>query len=138
MKFYKRKTPKSKTLTLENNFTVGTAGGGTGNITIQSTGGIVVSGNRTITLAGNWSNSGSFTSSVGAVLFNGTAAQTISGSEVTTFYDVNVTNSSASGLTISSPTPGKAIYKSDITVDGTLPGGLIVGPGTGYWDDGTP
>lgn len=46
------------------------------------------SSNRTINLGGDWLNSGSFTQGTGTVNFNGTGAQNIGGSSVTTFYNL--------------------------------------------------
>ena len=59
----------------------------TGNITIASGTTLDASGsNYGISLAGNWSNSGTFTPQNGTVTFNGSAAQTISGTN--TFYNL--------------------------------------------------
>ena len=46
--------------------------------------------NYSIGVKGNWSNSGTFTPSTGTVTFNGSAAQTISGTN--TFYDLTINN----------------------------------------------
>ena len=51
----------------------------TGNVTIAS-GAILTGGSINISVAGNWSNSGTFTPSSGIVIFNGSSAQTISAS----------------------------------------------------------
>ncbi len=67
------------------------------------------SGNRTISLAGNWTRTGgTFTSTGIEVVFNGTTEQTIGGSSATTFNNLTV----AYGATVNLP--------SDATVSGTL------------------
>lgn len=53
-----------------------------------------------ITLSRNWINNGSFISRTGMVNFNGTIAQTISGSVINSFYDLTIDN--VSGVAISS------------------------------------
>ena len=45
-------------------------------------------------IGGNWSNSGTFTDQSGTVTFNGSGAQTISGTN--TFYDLTINNSHVS------------------------------------------
>ena len=45
-----------------------------------------------ISLAGNWSNSGTFTNRSKTVTFNGTSAQTLGGSATTTFYNLILNN----------------------------------------------
>jgi hypothetical protein len=65
------------------------------NITIQNnTGGLrPVALNYTFNVAGNWVNNGVFTHQKGTVVFNGTAAETISGTAPkTVFYNFNLSN----------------------------------------------
>jgi hypothetical protein len=64
----------------------------------------------TILIAGNWTNNGSLnlTQKNTTIIFDGTAAQTISGSSATTFQNLTINN--AAGVTLASST----------TVDGTL------------------
>ncbi|MFA6610531.1 MAG: hypothetical protein WCT15_06775, partial [Candidatus Omnitrophota bacterium] len=72
-----------------------------GNLTI--TAGTLDANGKTINLAGNWTNSGTFTHNNGTVTFDGIAAQTITGS--TTFYNLIIANTHASDeVTISSGT----------------------------------
>jgi len=67
-------------------------------------------GSATITVAGNWSNSGTFTSGSSTVIFNGASGiQTISKSGGETFYNITI-NKSANNVQLS----------NDITVNGTL------------------
>ena len=51
------------------------------------------SNNANINLAGNWSNSGTFTPGLGTVTFNGTVAQTIGGTASSSFYGLALNNS---------------------------------------------
>lgn len=65
---------------------------------------------RTLSLAGNWSNSGTFTPGTYiSVTFDGTGAQTIGGSAVTTFYNLTI-NNTGSGVALG----------QNATVNGTL------------------
>ncbi len=70
------------------------------NLTIES--GAVVRGpkygSKTINVAGNWTNHGTYTHITGTVVFNGTSAQTIQGSSPTTFYNLTVNNASGVSL----------------------------------------
>ncbi|MBI1835702.1 MAG: hypothetical protein HYR91_00400, partial [Flavobacteriia bacterium] len=66
------------------------------NVTITGT---LTGASGTFNVAGTWSNNGTFTHNSGTVVFNGTAAQTLTGSGSTTFY--NLTNSNTStGLSL--------------------------------------
>ncbi|MCJ7552452.1 MAG: DUF4097 domain-containing protein [Ignavibacteriaceae bacterium] len=63
-------------------------------ITIKS-GTTITCGSATITLSGNWSNSGTFNAGTGTVIFNGTSGnQTITNSSGETFYNLTVNKSS--------------------------------------------
>ncbi len=66
--------------------------------------------NYDITLKGNWANSGTFTNRSKTVTFNGIAAQTLSGSTTTGFYNLTMNNTSTTGLT----------FSKDATVSGAL------------------
>lgn len=73
-----------------------------GNLTLTSNGGgllNVSASNYAITLAGNWTNNGTFTAQSGTVTFDGGAAQTLSGTSATTFYNLTNSNSST-GVTL--------------------------------------
>ena len=73
-----------------------------GNITISSA--IFDVGNFTHSLKGNWlKNGGTFTTGTGRISFTGAAAQTIGGSQPTTFYNVTFANT-AGGITLAQPT----------------------------------
>ncbi|MBI3365091.1 MAG: T9SS type A sorting domain-containing protein [Ignavibacteriae bacterium] len=80
---------------------------GAGGVTI--TGGILLmaNANNSITVAGNWTQSGgTFTATNGAVIFNGSTAQTLSGTSQ--FADLTINN--ANGVSLS----------NTVTVNGTL------------------
>src|SRR5689334_15046732 len=63
-----------------------------GNIQLQNSGALDNSG--TITLEGDWINnsSGLINASTGAVEFNGSTSQSLSGSNTTSFYDLRINN----------------------------------------------
>lgn len=65
-----------------------------GNLTITSTLDATAA-NSSISLQGNWSNTGTFVARSGVVLFDGSAAQTLAGTQ--TFYDLNLDNNVGSG-----------------------------------------
>lgn len=80
------KTSLAANTTVSGNLTIGT--GATLDVT---------SSNYGITLAGNWTNNGTFTQRSGTVTFSGTDNSTISGSSATTFSNltINKTNSTS-------------------------------------------
>lgn len=59
----------------------------------------VGTGNNQITVKGDFSNSGTFNSRQGLVLLNGTAAQSITGTSVTDFYDLTLNNTAGASIT---------------------------------------
>lgn len=63
-----------------------------GLITVGS-GATYYQGARTHTWKGNFTNNGTFSTTTGTVILNGTSAQTIGGSSATTLYNVTVNNS---------------------------------------------
>ena len=63
----------------------------------------------TVNVAGNWSNSGTFTHNNGIVNFNGGSAQTILGTNSNAFYDLTINN-----------TGGVSVTTADQTVNHTL------------------
>jgi len=86
-------------LTLENSMTISGAA-------------VLVSNSNTITLKGDWVNWGSagFTEANSKVVFNGSATQQITTSGIENFYDTEISNSSATGVTLN----------TDIAVAGNL------------------
>ncbi len=66
--------------------------------------------NYDVSLTGNFTNNGTFTSRNKSMTFNGTSAQSISGSSTSSFYNLTINNSSSTGISLSSP----------ITMDGAL------------------
>ncbi|HXM82133.1 MAG TPA: DUF6701 domain-containing protein [Burkholderiales bacterium] len=81
------KTPAAGTTTVAGDFTLASG------VTYAGT-----TNNPVVNLAGNFSNSGTFNSGTGTFTFNGTGAQTLSGT--TTFTNLQM-NNSGTGLTIS-------------------------------------
>lgn len=71
------------------------------NITIDSGASLEISGAQTLTISGNWTNNGTFTSGTGTLAFSGSTTQTISGSASNSFNNLSLSNSA--GLTMSSP-----------------------------------
>ncbi len=70
-----------------------------------------------ISLTGNWINNGIFTPRTKTVTFNGSSAQTLSGSTTTSFYNLTMNNTSSTGLTLSTP----AIVTAGLTLtDGNI------------------
>ncbi len=68
-----------------------------------SAGTLDVSGsNFSINVKGDWTNNGTFTSQAGTVTFSGTGLQNINGSSVTSFYDLTISNTTASGVVLQS------------------------------------
>jgi hypothetical protein len=74
---------------------IGVLGGLCNSITIATGATLTISGSNALTVSGNWTNNGSFTSNTSTVSFNGTANQTIGGSSTTTFNNLTNTNSVA-------------------------------------------
>ncbi|MGC8958390.1 MAG: hypothetical protein ACP5OO_01210 [Chloroflexia bacterium] len=93
-----------------------------------------VYGSKTINVAGNWENNGTFTHNSGTVVFNGTSPQTIGGSATTAFY----------ALTINNPARVNLAHTTQVDRTLTLSSGrltlgdydLLMGVGSGY--SGTP
>lgn len=85
----------SVTSTLNNNLT-------TGSFTL--TAGTVNDGGNTIEVTGSgWTKSGGTFTATGTALFSGAAAQTISGASATTFNNLTIANTSATGVTLAQP-----------------------------------
>jgi len=75
---------------------INASGGLCRNITIASGATLTISSSNSLTIRGNWTNNGIFTSNSSIVLFNGTSTQTIGGSSATTFN--NLTNSNITAI----------------------------------------
>lgn len=74
---------------------VGASGGICRNLTILSGATLSVSSSNMLTLSGDWTNEGTFTSNASTVNFSGTAPQSIGGSSTTVFYNLSNLNSAA-------------------------------------------
>ncbi len=82
-----------------------------GNATIESGGALAAGTTSEIRVAGNWSNSGTFTPGTGKVKFDGAVAQTIGGTvNPAPFNNLDLSNTHASGITAG----------VNVTVDGQL------------------
>ena len=77
-------------------------------VQIDSGATLAASAGSTINVSGNWTNNGTFTANNGAVNFNGSLAQAISGSSTTTFNNLTINNSA--GVSLS----------ADIAINATL------------------
>ncbi len=68
-----------------------------GSVTINASAPFTLAGNQTLNVKGNWSNSGTFTTTTGTIAFTGTVLQNLSGSSATAFFNLTINNTS--GLT---------------------------------------
>lgn len=82
----------------------------------------VSASNFALNVGGNWTNNGSFTQRSGTVTFNGTpAAQTIGGSNSTSFSGLTINNSGGSvTLSTAATVTGVLTLTSDLTASATL------------------
>ena len=101
---------------------------------VINSGTLTTSANATISLKGNWSNSGTSVANGGAVTFNGVSNQTIGGSSATTFNNLIINPSS--GITVSLVTNNISILKNltvssgifnlgTLTCNRSTPGGTL-------------
>ena len=93
-----------------------------------------VYGSKTINVAGNWTNNGTYTHNSGTVVFNGTSPQTIGGSATTVFYALTINNPAGVNLAHT-----EQVDRTLTLSDGLLtlgPYDLLMGVGSGY--SGTP
>lgn len=67
----------------------------TGNITINALATFTASSTQTLSVAGNWTNDGTFSGNGGLVSLNGTGSQTIAGSTATAFASLTIANTAA-------------------------------------------
>lgn len=70
------------------------------NITINPTATFAAGGAFIHNIGGNWINNGTFTPSTSTINFNGSSAESISGSTITAFNNLTINNSSATGVTL--------------------------------------
>jgi hypothetical protein len=110
------KTPSAGTLNIIGNLTVSAGTTYAGN-----------TNNPAVILAGNFTNSGTFTSGTGTVTFNGAAAQTLGGTAAITFNNLTI-NKASNDVSIAcvSPSPTVnatlALTSGKVITSGTSPG----------------
>jgi len=113
----------------------------TSNVTVAA--GTLNANNLNLTLGGAWTNNATFTSGTGTVIFNGSTAQTLTGSVVTTFNNLTINNTSGSGVTLGLNTnvSGTLNFTSGVITTGINrviinAGGTVTGAGTGKFVNG--
>jgi PKD-like domain/Secretion system C-terminal sorting domain/Immunoglobulin I-set domain len=120
-------TTQSVTALTYGNLTITTSGTKTaagacnivGSVTINS-GTLAAGGTFTHTVTGNWSNSGTYTSSTSTVLFNSGSNQTISGSSTTAFNGLTVNKGSNATPILEATAPITVTSNSLTLTNGTL------------------
>lgn len=70
-------------------------------LTINASATLIISGANQLDIHGDFSNSGTFTRNTSTVRFMGAAEQGIAGSTQTSFYNLHISNSSATGVVMS-------------------------------------
>ena len=75
-----------------------------GDLTVNASAPLTMSGAQVLNLKGNFSNSGTFTPGTGTVNFNGSGTQNVGGSSTTTFNSVSVASGSALSLALNENT----------------------------------
>jgi len=88
-----------------------------GNVSIGSSGTLNARAS-TLSVRGNWSNSGNFTYNTSTVNFEGTGAQQLSGN--TTFYNLSITTSSARAITFQAGNTTSVANNGSLTLSGQL------------------
>ena len=108
-----------------------TAGASCRNLTINAGASLGISGNGNLGIGGNFASNGSLNATAGSVTFNGTAAQTISGTANLSFYHFVIAKTAGTGLTFTGSTnnvstqnltitSGNFISPATLTVNGNL------------------
>lgn len=115
----------------------------TNNITI--TAGTLNDNNLSYTLGGTWTNNATYTAgtTTGTVIFNGAAAQTLTGSVITTFRNLTISNTSGTGVTLglNANVAGTLNFTSGVITTNTNrviinAGGAVTGAGTSRFVNG--
>lgn len=84
---------------------IGSAGATCRNVTINPSATLQLNAGATLSICGNFTNNGTFTAAAGStVIFVGSVAQTIGGSTITTFDNLTINNTSATGVTLNTTT----------------------------------
>ena len=82
------------------------------------TNGGTINGNGTFNIGGNWTNNGTFTSGSSLVNFNGSNAQTISGSSSSEFNNLTLNNSNGLVLSLDAVVNGTLTFSNGIITTG--------------------
>src|SRR4029079_9252004 len=98
------------------------------NVQIDSGATLAGTNATTINVSGNWTNNGTFTANTNTVNFNGSAAQLIGGSSVTTFNNLTVANA-VSGVSLGQNANVNAVLT--LTNDLTTGANILTMPNTG-------
>jgi len=93
-----------------------------GNVTINSSAPLTLSGAQTLNIKGNWSNSGTFTPGSSTILFNGGSTQNIGGSAFTNFNNLSIASGTSVNLGTLSHTANNLSLGGAGTVAGTWGG----------------
>ncbi len=98
----------------------------TGDLTIANGSSFVCTSSPTVSIAGDWTNNGTFTRSTGTVIFNGAAAQIIGGTTSTTFNNLTNSNADATGLSLAAD----ETVANNLTLNATSNGDITTGSNT--------
>src|SRR4029077_15582210 len=79
-----------------------TGSGSANNLTIDPLASLTITGGGTVTLAGDFTNNGTFNPGTGTITFVGTGGQKISGSTMSDFYNITVGNTAIPGVSVQS------------------------------------
>ncbi len=107
-------------------------------IVITSGSGMKVSSGSKVVVGGNFTNSGIADLGDGTIIFNGTAAQTIGGTTVSEFGDIEINNSAGVSLGVSSQVDGEMTLTDGVFSIGTnnLTFGVAASPVAGTLSSG--
>ncbi len=116
----------SATVTFNGNATDAMTGTGTSNFNNIVIANTLNVGSVNLSVAGNWTNNGTFTAGTGTVTFNSTSEQTIGGSTATAFNNLTIN----SGATVVIPATNTPTVAGTLTNSGTLKQTQTVNNGT--------
>ena len=111
-------TAITQNLNITNGTLAGATGVGfntTGNVTIGASG-TFLADNGSHSVAGNWTNNGTFTANTSTVNFNGSSTQTLDGSSATTYNNMTFSGGGKKNLSISQTVNGLATFTNGVVV----------------------